>query len=503
MKKLLLGLFLTSSLFSGAQVNCWSIGDGSDGAFHATADMALVGGTYNYTSFTIDAGVTVNVTGTSALVVKCTDTVSIAGVLEANGANGTDGVTFASAGVGAVGVAGGGNGGDGSFHPSNPGVSGLDGGNTGGGFAGVNWESGGGAGYASVGGASGVTNGGVVYGTPGLAVLEAGSGGGGGSGGNNCGSGGGGAGGGVIVINAQTILIALTGVISSNGGNGGTDGGGSCGGGGAGSGGALWIAAPIITNEGIISAAGGTGGTGYSIIGGSGSEGRIRIDGIVTGAGSANPTAFVGPVIPEGSQTLTICNGDSVVVGSVAHNTTGIYMDLLTNGNGCDSIVTTDLTVSAPIMNTITLTASTLSSDEIGASYQWLDCDNGNSPIAGATSQDYTPASVGNYAVDVTVNGCTVTSSCFAYNVTSIKENKGVTIELYPTPTKGIVTVSFETIVSIETLKITDITGRIILSNQDVKTNELTLDLSNESNGVYYLQIQVNGSIQSLKILKN
>ena len=46
-------------------------------------------------------------------------------------------------------------------------------------------------------------------------------------------------------------------------------------------------------------------------------------------------------------QTLIVCPGSSVTVGGNTHTTTGIYTDLITAGsiNGCDSVVTTDLTV--------------------------------------------------------------------------------------------------------------------------------------------------------------
>ena len=45
------------------------------------------------------------------------------------------------------------------------------------------------------------------------------------------------------------------------------------------------------------------------------------------------------------TQTRVICVGDSVVVGSVSYNTTGIYTAQLTGSNGCDSVVTLNLTV--------------------------------------------------------------------------------------------------------------------------------------------------------------
>ncbi len=45
------------------------------------------------------------------------------------------------------------------------------------------------------------------------------------------------------------------------------------------------------------------------------------------------------------TNTLSICNGDSIEVGGNSYNTTGIYNDLFTATNGCDSTLTTDLTV--------------------------------------------------------------------------------------------------------------------------------------------------------------
>jgi hypothetical protein len=45
------------------------------------------------------------------------------------------------------------------------------------------------------------------------------------------------------------------------------------------------------------------------------------------------------------SQVLTICEGDSVVVGGNKYKLSGLYHDTLSNINGCDSIVNTQLTV--------------------------------------------------------------------------------------------------------------------------------------------------------------
>ena len=48
------------------------------------------------------------------------------------------------------------------------------------------------------------------------------------------------------------------------------------------------------------------------------------------------------------SQTFVECAGFSITVGTNTYNTTGVYTDVLVNAAGCDSIVTTDLTIIQP-----------------------------------------------------------------------------------------------------------------------------------------------------------
>jgi plastocyanin len=52
---------------------------------------------------------------------------------------------------------------------------------------------------------------------------------------------------------------------------------------------------------------------------------------------------------------ITICDGDSVVIGNNGYNNTGTYTDTLVNSSGCDSVVTTNLTVQTPTYQDITI----------------------------------------------------------------------------------------------------------------------------------------------------
>ncbi len=75
------------------------------------------------------------------------------------------------------------------------------------------------------------------------------------------------------------------------------------------------------------------------------------------------------------------------------------------------------------IASSVTLNVATLTADFIGASYQWLDCDNNNAQIIGEINQSFTPsAQTGNYSVEITMNGCVDTSTCYIVDYTSINE---------------------------------------------------------------------------------
>ena len=59
-----------------------------------------------------------------------------------------------------------------------------------------------------------------------------------------------------------------------------------------------------------------------------------------------------------------------------------------------------------PVNNDVDQLGMELTAQQSDASYQWLDCDNNNSPIFGANGQSYTTTSTGNYAVEVTLLHC-------------------------------------------------------------------------------------------------
>ncbi len=138
--------------------------------------------------------------------------------------------------------------------------------------------------------------------------------------------------------------------------------------------------------------------------------------------------------VPVFSQTFTICAGESVQVGSSVYTASGTYNDTLVSQYGCDSIVQTQLFVGLPLNVTVTITNNTFTSDPTASSWQWIDCDNGFTPVQGATSSHFSPTQNGNYAVVLTKNGCSDTSACMSIDWLSVDEFGFEHIQLYPNP---------------------------------------------------------------------
>ena len=200
------------------------------------------------------------------------------------------------------------------------------------------------------------------------------------------------------------------------------------------------------------------------------------------------------------SNTISFCNGDSLVVGTSVYYTSGIYTDVLTSVlYGCDSTVTTNLTVNVVDVST-TLVDSTITASAFPAIYQWLDCDNNFSVIPSQISQSFTVATTGNYAVEITQNGCTDTSTCIPVVVMLLEENtfEG-NLKIYPNPAwdKVYVDRSDQEL----TINIYNLVGDIVLQ-KDLTTNENSIDISSLQGGVYLITLKGNDSFFKFKLTK-
>ena len=204
-----------------------------------------------------------------------------------------------------------------------------------------------------------------------------------------------------------------------------------------------------------------------------------------------------------GTDTRTECSPYAWIDGNIytANNTTANFNLIGGAANSCDSLVTLDLTIN-PINITITNTSLTLTANQTGATYQWLDCDNGNVAIPSETSQSYTATTNGNYAVEVSLGSCVDTSACENISIVGINENiLGETISIYPNPTSGVATINLGTIKE-ATITILNITGEELYNINQINESQVEVSLSDYSKGIYFIKIQSNNQQKVVKLIK-
>ena len=208
------------------------------------------------------------------------------------------------------------------------------------------------------------------------------------------------------------------------------------------------------------------------------------------------------------AQKKVVCKGQTLTVGSNTYGASGHYTDNLTSLiNGCDSVVATSLTVDS-VDTSISVSTLTLKANTSNAAYQWINCSNADAPIAGQINQTFTPTSNGNYAVIVTQNNCTDTSSCHPISFIGIDEfDFAGIVNVYPNPNTGIFTLEycFDNIKEkTMTIEIFNSIGKSIYQKQLINKNgcfKETIEMDPLAVDFIILKITAGKLVESRKLL--
>ncbi|MNY03878.1 hypothetical protein D3C86_1365210 [compost metagenome] len=156
--------------------------------------------------------------------------------------------------------------------------------------------------------------------------------------------------------------------------------------------------------------------------------------------------------------------------------------------------------VTLPVATT-TLNGITISATTSGATYQWINCGTGNTPIAGATSQSFTATANGTYAVIVTQNGCSATSACVTISTVGLEDLTKNLFTLYPNPNNG----TFKIVTEVRsTITITNAAGQLV-ATKSLESGEQIIELKDVESGVYFVSAtDSNGqsTVQRISIIK-
>lgn len=255
---------------------------------------------------------------------------------------------------------------------------------------------------------------------------------------------------------------------------------------------------------------------------------------------------------PETIVTETACDSYTTPDGSQTWTESGIYMEVLESTNGCDSIVTYNLTILSSSAQTevvqacgmyttpdgetqtesgvydfqyinaagcdsvltieleiinfeasITLIESTLTAGPTGSFYQWVDCEQNFAVIEGETGQTYTPAMSGTYAALVTsVVGCVDTTTCITVMVVSAEDADAYTeITIYPNPVNEQLFIDLPVNAGFTELILTDLQGKRVMTTSVTGEYHITLGMTMPA-GMYFLTVRMGDVQRTFKVVK-
>lgn len=218
----------------------------------------------------------------------------------------------------------------------------------------------------------------------------------------------------------------------------------------------------------------------------------------------ANPTIAVNSgsicsgtsftMAPSGASTYTFQGGNAIV----SPTTTTSYTVIGASSFGCLSSTVTS-SVSVNPSPTLTVNSGSIC---IGQSFSITPSgastytfSSGSSVVSPTASSVYTVTGtsggcVGSTTSNVTVNLCTGIEAASQANLYEVV--------VYPNPTNGAFTLATQSDCE---LRIIDVLGKVVMK-QELSKGQHTIDLSNETNGIYFLKLTINGVSKTGKIVK-
>jgi hypothetical protein len=199
-------------------------------------------------------------------------------------------------------------------------------------------------------------------------------------------------------------------------------------------------------------------------------------------------------------ENIFLCRGESYNGWSEE----GAFLETFISDDGCDSVVTTILSVSElPAVPEILINYDTLSSAGSYAAYQWYNEDG---LIQGADSKQYVALHEGTYYLEaLNENGCSNVSEPVYLMKTSVhaSEIQPWKISLFPNPNQGVfilkISTSYPENLSVRIINQTGISLFYQEINNPVFYRQI--DLSGYSKGIFYLLISGNKKSASQKII--
>ncbi len=202
-----------------------------------------------------------------------------------------------------------------------------------------------------------------------------------------------------------------------------------------------------------------------------------------------------------GTDTVTACDFYTWIDGITydSNNYAATYHIIGGAANTCDSIVTLHLTIDT-VDKGVTVAGQLLTAQAVNVAYRWLDCDNGFAALLSDTLQTFIASANGHYAVEIRRNNCIDTSACVTVNSVGIVSPRVVEgIKVYPNPNKGIVYFSLGSLQNVS-IRVSNVNGQVVYQKENVQAAEFEV-LLKVASGIYFAEVRTEAGEQRFKLV--
>ncbi len=174
----------------------------------------------------------------------------------------------------------------------------------------------------------------------------------------------------------------------------------------------------------------------------------------------------------------------------------------LQSAAGCDSIVNLNLVIKN-VDATALVDGLSIKAKIPGLEYQWIDCEDGNAQIKGATRQIFSPIASGKFAVIVKDYSCSNQSECFSIEVpvNSINSKSNEQFKVFPNPFNDQINIELKQALQNANIEIKELSGKSVYKENFKLVDKLNIPLDLPS-GIYLIEIQSNQNYWIQKITK-
>lgn len=199
-------------------------------------------------------------------------------------------------------------------------------------------------------------------------------------------------------------------------------------------------------------------------------------------------------VLPKKSstQSFALCVGDSVQVGNQVYSESGTYTNTLQASNGCDSLVTTEISIPEfdIILNENSLNVFPKESYE-NVRYLWYNCDS-KRVLYDETDKRFEFKLNGHYAPIVILDNCRDTLIC-----NQVTYNGDYKLKVFPNPAKDVCTIVVPTAGK---MKLYTSNGRLVHEYYFSRSREYIYQIPETAIGLYFVVFEGEEGILTEKL---